>query len=412
MRWFVNILLVVWTVSTTLAADWPQWLGPNRDGTSADTVSPWKDAPRVIWRQPVGEGHSSPIVAKGFVFMIDRVPGENAERLSCWNADTGKKISSIQYERSPFSNPFGAGPRSTPIYDDGNVYALGVTARLSKSAVGADGQLTAIFNNDLLKEFNAKNLFFGVAQSMLLVDDKILTMVGGKGAGIVALSKKDGSTIWKTLDDTSSYASPILIESAGRQQAVFLTHNGLVGLSPKNGEVFWTFPFQDKLSESSTTPVKIGEHLLASSVTLGSVLLKLTSKEGKPAVEKVWDNADLSCYFSTPAPVGEHVYMITAGGNLLQPKLMLRCVEWKTGKTVWSKEDAGRYHAAILRTANGKLLILDDRGFLALVEPDPKEYRELARAKICGQTWAHPALVHGRLYIRDDQELLCLELPN
>lgn len=404
----ITILLVA---SHAKAGDWPQWLGPHRDGQSDQTVSAWKGAPKVVWRQSVGDGHGSPIVAKGFVFLHDKAPNKNAERLTSWSAENGKRISSIEYDRAPFSNPFGTGPRSTPIYHDGSVFALGVTGQFVKASVSAEGHLKPALNIDLLKQFEAKNLFFGQSASMMLEDGKVLTMVGGKDAGIVALAQSDGSTVWKSRDETASYASPIVFGEGDRRQAVFLTHDGLVGVSPKNGEVYWTYPFQDNLSESSTTPVRIGDKLLASSVTLGSVLLKLTTKDGKPAVEKIWHNSELSCYFSTPAPVGKHVYMVTAGGNLLQPKLMLRCVELATGKTLWSKENTGRYHAALLRTANGKLLMHDDRGFLTLIEPDSKGYRELARSKVCGQTWAHPALVNGRLYIRDDKELLCLEIP-
>lgn len=189
-----------------------------------------------------------------------------------------------------------------------------------------------------------------------------------------------------------------------------LTQKGLVGLAPKDGEVYWQYPFQDKLNESSTTPILVGDLLIASSVTLGSVALKLTTRNGRPAVEEVWRQPELSCYFSTPVAVGtEYLYMVT-GMLALQPSTSLRCVETSTGKTLWTKAGIGKYHAALIRTGNDLLMMLDETGHLVLIQPDPKQYRELARTKVCRETWAHPALAHGKLLLRDDRELICLDL--
>jgi hypothetical protein len=144
-------------------------------------------------------------------------------------------------------------------------------------------------------------------------------------------------------------------------------------------------------------------------VTRGSVGLKLGVKEDKPTAEKAWDNAKLTSYFSTPAPVGEHVYMIT--GAVLMPQADLHCVEAKTGKKLWTKAKVGKFHAAFLITGDQKLLMLSDFGHLILFQPDPEGYKELARAeKVCGETWAHPALADGRLYLRDNKELICIPL--
>src|SRR5262249_37439199 len=145
-------------------------------------------------------------------------------------------------------------------------------------------------------------------------------------------------------------------------------------------------------SESSITPVKVGDFLLGSSVSFGSLGARLGTKDGKPAAEEVWKNRALTCYFSTPVPVGkEHVYLVT-GALPGRGSASLRCVEVKTGKELWKKEKVGTFHASLLRTADDKLLMLEDFGHLVLVDPNPKEYKELARAnKICGTTWAHPA---------------------
>jgi outer membrane protein assembly factor BamB len=191
---------------------------------------------------------------------------------------------------------------------------------------------------------------------------------------------------------------------------VFLTGHGVVSLDPATGTVFWQSPLRDLLSESSTTPVRSDEMLVASSVTFGSVGLRLASKDGKPAVSQSWKMGSLNCYFSTPVPVGkEHMYFVT-GGLLPPPMVTLRCVETATGKELWSKGNVGKYHASLLRTGDDKLLLLDDAGNLVLLDPNPKEYRELARSRVCGPTWAHAALSDGRLYLRDNKELICLQL--
>src|SRR5262249_46384589 len=169
--------------------------------------------------------------------------------------------------------------------------------------------------------------------------------------------------------------------------------------------------FKDRIFESSTTPVKVGDLLIASSVTRGSVALKLTEENGKPAVKEIWREPKLTCYFSTPVPAGDGlIFMVTGAATLQNPSITLHCVEVPTRKIKWNKEKIGKYHAALLRTGDGKLLMLDDAGRLTLIDPDPKEYKQLAQSKVCGETWAHPALSNGRLYIRDNKELICLQL--
>jgi outer membrane protein assembly factor BamB len=236
--------------------------------------------------------------------------------------------------------------------------------------------------------------------------------VGGKdGASVVAFNKTNGDVAWKKLDDPASYSSPFVFGEGKQRQAVFLTGKGLESLRPKDGELLWQFPFPDGMNESATTPLRIGDLVVASTIMSGSVALKLESKDGKTAVKEAWKNPDLTCYFSTPMPMGmDHLYMVTGSATLFSPQATLHCVEASSGKVLWSKPKIGKYHACIIRTANDKLLMLADGGDLLLLDPDPKEYKELAKAKVCGETWAHPALCDGRLYLRDAKELICLEL--
>ena len=410
MRWLA--LALIWATLTFAARadDWPQWLGPNRNGISKEIVKPWKGQPKVLWQADVGEGHSSPILAKGHVYVLDKVAEKDQERLTAWTADTGKQVGSMSHDRVPFASMFGTGPRATPAFGGDLIYTLGVAGRLSAEEFAADGTGKTRFSIDTLKEFEAKNLTFGVSASPLIDGDLVIALVGGKGAGIVAFDRQKGSVAWKALDDPASYASPIIVGEGKNRQLIALTQLGLVSLSPKDGQENWKFPFRDLLSESSTTPVVVGDLLVASSLTRGAVALKMTEKDGRPAVEQVWNKTELTCYFSTPVPVGkDHIYMVT-GTFLPKPALVLRCVETATGKTLWKNENIGKYHAALLRTGDDKLLMLSDDGQLTLIDPGPAAYKELARAKICGETWAHPALANGKLYVRDNRKLFCLQM--
>jgi len=191
-----------------------------------------------------------------------------------------------------------------------------------------------------------------------------------------------------------------------------LTAKGLLALSPSDGRLLWKFPLVDFLLESSTTPVHAGDIMIASSITYGSVGLRLEIKNDALAVKQLWKNDDLTCYFSTPVALGpDHLYMVTGTKPLtFQTGATLHCIETKTGKELWQKPKVGQYHASLMRTGNNKLLMLEDSGSLVLVDPSPKEYRELCRAVVSGPTWAHPALCNGRLYVRDEKELICVEM--
>jgi outer membrane protein assembly factor BamB len=409
MPWCHTLAALLLSLSTAAAADWPQWLGPNRNASSTEKIAPWKEAPRVLWHQAVGEGHSSPVVAGGRVFLHTKVKGKDAEQLTAYDSRTGEPVWNQPYARDPFTSIFGNGPRATPAVVGDHVYTYGVTGIVGcfHTKDGAEA-----WKVDALKKFGAANLTFGASSSPLVDDNKVLVNVGGKGASVVAFSSDNGAVVWKSLDDPASYSSPILLGRGKEKQVIFVTQQGVVSLNPADGASTWKFPMVDLLNESSTTPVHAGDLLLASSVTYGTVGLQLETTEGKPNATQAWKNTALTCYFSTPVVVGkDHVYMVT--GTILPPaQATLRCVEVKTGKEIWQRPKVGKYHAALLRTGDNKLLMLEDTGSLVLFDPEPKEYRELARAKVCGEVWAHPALSDGRLYLRDDKELICLQLGN
>jgi len=410
----LSLLALFVCASITAAADWPQWLGPNRDASSSEKVAPWKEAPKVVWKQPVGEGNSSPVVAEGRVFLHVKVKDKNQEQVHAFDAKNGKPIWDRTYDRAEAKFLFGNGPRATPTVSDGRVYTFGITGVLT-CWDAKDG--TQLWQVDALKQYEAPNLFFGVSCSPLVEGDKVILNVGvkkgGKGTSIVALDRKTGKEIWKAGDDPASYASGIAIGKDRDRQLVFLTGANVVGVDPKDGSAFWKFPLKDALNESSTTPVVAADLIIASSVTYGAVGVKVEPTSTGMAAKQVWKNDEANCYFSTPVVVGKELMYLVSGTKPgivpTPPEATLRCLDPATGKELWKKPKVGKYHASLLKLTDDKLLMLDDAGTLFLLEPSAKEYKELAKAKVCGDTWAHPALADGRLYVRDGKELICLE---
>jgi outer membrane protein assembly factor BamB len=413
MAWIRSLLLLLACVPASLAADWPQWLGSNRDASSSEKVAPWKGDPKVLWRMPVGEGNSSPVVAEGRVFLHIKAKDGDQEEVVALDAKSGKELWRKGYPRPAFKSSFGNGPRATPAVVGGKLYTYGITGMLTWWDAKDGKQLWQV---DALEKFGAKNIRFGASSSPLVEGKSVLLNVGGKGASVVAFDKDSGATNWKTRDDPASYASPIVFGTGKGRQVIFLTASGVVSLDPADGTVFWNFPLRDRLFESSTTPVLVGDVLLGSSITYGSAGLRLSTKDGKPAASEAWTNPTLTSYFTTPVAVGkEHLYLVTGtppsyGGKRSPPRADLHCVEAATGKILWKREKVGRFHAGLMRTGDGKILMLEDQGSLVLIDPSPKAYRELARSKVCGATWSHPALADGRLYLRDNKEIVCLQI--
>jgi outer membrane protein assembly factor BamB len=410
MPWLRSLSLVLVAAVVVHAEDWPQWLGPRRDGSSSEKIVPWKKPLEVVWRQSVGEGHSSPVVAGGKVYLLTRVKDRDEEQLQAFDAVSGKPLWHTPYARGKFSSPFGTGPQATPTVAGGRVYTFGATGILT--CFDADNG-KHLWEVKTLEKFAGKNLYFGAACSPLVEEGKVLVNVGARGASIVAFSSENGDVAWKVLDDKASYSSPIAIGKGRGRQVIFFTAKGLVSLSPNDGSVFWQFPLVDKLLESSTTPVLAGDRLIASAITYGTVALELKKRDGKPDAKEDWKNPKLTSYFTTPVTMGtDDLYMVTGSNPLTfsSAEAVLRCVDLSTGKERWNKPGVGTYHAALLRTANDKVMMMEEGGTLVLIEPDASACRELARSKVCGHAWAHPAISGGRLYVRDEKELVCVRL--
>jgi outer membrane protein assembly factor BamB len=397
----------------TWAADWPQWLGPNRDGISSEKVAPWKTAPKILWSVPVGNGFSVPVIAEGRVFVHARVPDKQAEEVIALEARTGKVLWRQAYQRDPYFSLINTGPQATPAVVLGRVYSFGITGVLSCYEAASGKPLWQV---DVYKKLGVKQPRFGVCCSPLVVGNRVLISVGGTGSAVAAFDTDTGAMAWQALDDPISTGSPVLFTNrakAGKAslEAVFVNGQGLVAVNPFDGTVSWELALADQPLGTAPSPIVAGDLVLTSSANTGGVGVKLTIEGDRLTPTRAWTNPDLTGYFTTPVVAdAEHFYMVTTV-TMPQPVTTLRCIATRTGKEKWNQPKVGFFHAGLLRTGNRKLLMLDDSGRLKLLEHDPQGYRELAHASVCGSTFVNPALANGRLYVRDSKAVTCLEMP-
>ena len=398
--------LITLTLPPSLpAADWPQFLGPSRDGRSAETKLNWdwpKGGPPVAWKHDIGTGWAGPVVAGDKLILFHRVGGEEVvQGLDPATGNEGWKFAYPTAYRDDFG--FDNGPRSTPLIAGGTVFTLGANGDLHALELATGKKL---WHRNLLADYRVPKGFFGVACSPMVAGGKLLLNVGGKGAGIVAFDPATGKEVWKATDDPASYSSPVVAEVGGKALAVFLTRNGLVALEPETGAVRYTFPWRPRLDASvngATPLVWNGDIFLTVSYSTGAVLLRPKGNE----VEEVWANdKSLSCHYNTPVRVGDYLYGVDGrqeGGGA-----KLRCVEWKTGAVKWSVD---RFGVASVLAVDGGLLALTEAGELVRFDASPAAYKERARAAILGNpTRAMPALADGRLFARDGSKLVCVKL--
>ena len=394
---------VLWA-APLYAGDWPQLLGPTRDGASPETglLASWPDrGPPVVWSRDVGEGFGGPAVAGDTAVLFHREG--NGEVVEALDAATGArrwKVSSPTAYADAYGK--GDGPRATPALADGRAYTLGAAGRLQALAL-ADGK--KLWERDLAADYAARPSFFGVGTSPLVEGDLLLVNVGARGAGVVAFDRTTGKEVWKATDDEASYSSPAAATVGGVRHAYVLTREGLVGLDPKDGTVRFTKRWRSRINASvnAATPLVVGDHLfLSASYGTGAVLLKV----GKGGVDEVWSgDRSLSNHYNTSLHHAGHLYGID---GRQETGAALRCVELRTGRVAWTRPGFG---CASMILAEGRLIALTEDGDLVLVEATPAGYREKARARVLdGPCRAEIALANGRLYGRDGKKLVCWNL--
>jgi outer membrane protein assembly factor BamB len=397
--------------SLASAGDWPQILGPHRNGQAENEslLTSWPaDGPAVLWRHPIGAGFAGPAVVGQEVYVFHRV-GE-FERLEMLNAATGqvawKADVSASYQGG--INPDN-GPRCVPLVHGENVYVFGAAGDLHCVARSSGSKK---WSRATRTEFQAAEGYFGFGSAPIVVGQVLMANVGGvPDAGIVAFSLETGETVWKATKEQASYAAPTQTVLDGKLHAVFVTRYNALAIDPDTGAVRFQFPFGKRgPTVNAATPLVFDNQLfLSSNYGIGSVLAKIDGV--KPEV--VWSGDEsLSSQYNTAVCFRDHLYGIHGREDVGRAEL--RCVEARTGKVAWSVPGFGVAHLIL---ADDKLLVLKVDGTLLLADPNPTRFTQLAEARASRNTTrALPALSAGHFYFRDSGgeqgTLTCLVVGN
>jgi outer membrane protein assembly factor BamB len=391
------------------AGDWPQFLGPTRNGVYAgsDLAAVWpKEGPPVVWQKSVGQGFSGPAVADGQLILFHRL--DDKEVVACLDARTGEPKWTSAYP-TEYRDDFGfdEGPRATPCIAEGRVYAFGAEGMLICLNL-ADGKM--LWQVNTKKEFHPRKGFFGAACSPLVEGNAVLLNVGGAGgAGLVAFDKATGRVLWKCSDDEASYSSPAAATIHERRYAIFFTRAGLVAVNPVDGAVQFHYPWRSTMNASvnAATPLIVDDSIfLSACYGTGAILLRVKDN----GVEKVWSGDDiLSNHYATCVQSHGFLYGIEGRADPgFSPAPNLRCVELKTGKIRWQDDSVG---AATVLLAGDQLLILTEGGELIRAPATPSAFKPGDRVQIMpSAVRAYPALAGGFLYARSKDKLYCVNL--
>lgn len=411
--WLVVAMLAL-TGTTAVAGDWPQILGPNRNGIATDErlATSWPaGGPRVAWERPVGTGFSGPAVAGGRVFVFDRKGAR--ERVTAISADNGRQLWVADFA-AKFVPAYvnDDGPRCVPVVHAGRVIVFGAQGGLH--CLDAKTGKTH-WSRSTMADFNSKRAFrgeppegfFGKGSTPIVVGDLVIVNVGGseKKAGIVAFRLADGKTAWQSTDVRASYSSPAFARIGTTPHVIFAARFHVVSVDPRTGKELFRFPFgRPGPNVTAATPLILGDQVfVTASYGFGAVMAKVSGGR----VSDTWRSDDiLSSQYTTAIAAGGRLYGIH--GRQDSGQTSLRCIDAKTGRVAWDEPGFGY---ATLIAADEKLLILKTDGTLVLARLSPTKYQELAKATIFTTTTrALPALASGRLYTRDGRTLKRVDL--
>jgi outer membrane protein assembly factor BamB len=384
----------------TSAPSWTDYRGPARDGVYRQraVAQAWPaGGPRLLWKQPVGEGHASFVMARGLAYTIEQ--RRNREVVAAYDILTGHERWTVAWDALFSESMGGDGPRATPTYADGILYALGAAGELR--ALRADSG-AVVWRTNILSDAGAGNLQWGMSASPLIVDGKVIVQPGGRGASVVAYDASNGKPLWRTLDDMQAYVSPVLVTLAGRRQIVTITGNRAIGLAVDDGTLLWSYPWATDNAINISQPVVFGPSklFLSSGYGKGAAAIEITADGDRFRATKLWEHTRMKNKLSSSVLLGGYIYGLDEG--------ILSCVEAETGRVAWK---AGRYGHGQLLLAGDRLLITTETGELALVKATPSGHEEIARVPaIDGRTWNVPAIDDGILLVRNANEMAAFDV--
>jgi outer membrane protein assembly factor BamB len=421
------------------ADDWPQWMGPQRDGVWRETgilkAFP-TEGPKVRWRVPIGAGYTGPAVAGGRVYVLDRqkpdpsagprdpfqrgsIPG--SERIICLNESNGEILWKHEYN-CPYTMSYPAGPRATPVVNNGRLFALGAEGNLF-CLDAAKG--TKIWSHEFKKEYGLDTPLWGFSASPLLDGQKLISLVGGEGSTVVAFDKDTGKELWRALSAKEpGYCPPMIYEAGGKRQLIIFHPQAINSLNPDTGELYWTLPYTARSGLTVPIPRMSGDRLFLTTFYNGPMMLRLDSE--KPAASVLWKGKSssemktdgLHSIIASPVFEGDYIYGVCSYGQL-------RCLRADTGERVWEtfKATSGdkevRWANAFLIKNGDRFFIPNEKGDLIIAKLSPKGYEEISRTHLLDPTnrdpgrmvvWSHPAFANRCIFARNDKEIVCASL--
>jgi len=381
-------------------AYWTDFRGPNRDGHYAERpiLTHWPvSGPALLWKQPIGGGYASFVVAEGLAFTLEQ--RREREAVTAYDLTTGREVWVHTYPARFYESMGDEGPRATPTWHEGRLYSLGAMGDLI-CFTARSGQV--LWSRNILKEHGAANLHYGLAGSPLIVDEKVIVQGGVGRPSLLAYHKVTGEPLWQSLPDKQAYMSPMRVTLAGERQVLVVAATRAVGLKPEDGSVLWSFPWAVSYDNHIAQPVLLSGNrfLLSAGYGTGCVAVEVEKTGGAFQARPVWRNRNLKNKFASSVFWNGCIYGLDED--------ILTCLEAATGERQWK---SGRYGYGQLLLASGHLVVLSGQGELALVRATPEKHEELARfPALKGKTWNHPALAGGRLLVRNAVEMACYDV--
>ena len=431
MKPIVALILVIGTMGTVRADDWPQWMGPRRDNV-------WRESgivealpaggPKVVWRAPVAGGYAGPAVALGKVYVADYVAEgtlkdanfqrkefTGTERVLCLNEATGKEVWRHEYPVK-YTISYPAGPRSTPNVHDGKVYTLGAEGHLF--CLDADSG-KVIWSKDFNKDYNTKTALWGYTGHPLVDGKRLICIVGGEGSFAVAFDKDTGKEIWRALTSPEQgYSPPVIRDYRGERQLVLLRPDAVTALNPESGKEIWSVPYQATNGLVVMSPIIWQDFVFVGGYDKKNMLAKFAA-DGK-SLEPVWHDKSqqaISPINVQPAVEGDVLYGFDQGGKLCAMKLPDGERLWDTTKPI-GERPVNSATAFIVKQGD-RYWLFTENGDLILARLTPTGYEELGRAHILDPTgdafgrpvvWSAPAFANKRMYARNDKECVAVDL--
>jgi outer membrane protein assembly factor BamB len=372
--------------------DWPQWRGPNRDGSVAlDLPKAWPDRLRQVWNVPVGEGHSSPVVAGRSVFQFARQ--RDQEVVAAYDVDSGKQLwkqaYAAPYEMNSAATSHGKGPKATPAVAGGRVITLGISGALTCWDASSGKKMWGVAGQG--------SPDFGHASSPLIDGETVISAMGPQQGGTLsAFEAATGKVKWQWKEDGPAYASPIVVTAGGVKQVITNSQSNVVSVSYAEGKTLWKLPLKTNYDQNSVTPMVAGNIVIFSG--LGN---PVTGVRPGPAPQKVWENKEVGMYMNSPVMAAGMVW-----GLSHRNKGQFFGLDPTSGKTVWTSEGRQTENAAML--ASGQTVFaLTTESELSVYAASAKGLQHLRRYHVADTpTWAHPVVLGNRVLVKDANSLI------